>query len=90
MGMDNKVSASATSTDRHESKLRLICASYSEQHGVTLFDLKDDIKEIMALGKVSQAEAFCNRLSATSNNLADTLDAINRNADWPKAYQVTP
>ena len=89
--MDTKPAASsATSTERYESKLRLVCASYSDDHGVILFDLKDEIKEIMALGKASQAEAFCNRLLATSNDLSDTMDAINRSADWPKSYQVTP
>ena len=80
----------ASTTDRHESKLRLMCASYFEEDGVGLFDLKDCVKEIMALGKISQPEALCNRLSATSKMLANTMDAINRCADWPSFYIVTP
>ena len=84
--MDTKPAASsATSTEQYESKLCLLCASYSDAHGVMLFDLKDEIKEIMALGKASQAEAFCNCLLATSKNLTDTMDAANRSADWPKS-----
>ena len=90
MIMDPKTAASATTTnDRYEAKLRLICASFSEADGVSLFDLKDGVKGILALGKTSQAEALSNLLTASSETLADTMDAINRKADWPASYAVT-
>ena len=90
MIMDPKTAASATTTnDRYEAKLRLICASFSEADGVSLFDLKDGVKGILALGKTSQAEALSNLLTASSETIADTMDAINRKADWPASYAVT-
>ena len=81
---------SFSNTDRFEAKLRLICASYSTADGVGLFDLKDEIKRLMKLGRTAQGEAFCNHLAAMSDTHADSFDCINRMADWPKSYKTLP
>ena len=79
-----------TSTDRMEAKLRLICASYTPAEGVTLYNLRDSVKEVLAERKEHQAESLSNQLIATSNAMSCSMDAINRSASWPLAYAETP
>ena len=90
IGLGAKPATSATNTDRQQAKLRLLCASYCETTGVTLFDLRDEITDVLADRKENQAESISNQLAATSNGLALTMDAINRAANWPLAYADTP
>ena len=71
-----KTSAPA-STERQEAKLRLICASYCPTEGVTLYNLKDSIKEVLSERKEHQSKSWINQLFATSNAMAVNMDATN-------------
>ena len=80
----------ASNTDRQEAKLRLMCASFCPTAGVTLLDLRDTIAEVLAEKKEFQPESFSNQLTATSNMLSQSMDAVNRSSNWPQAYADTP
>ena len=90
IGLGTKPTATSTNTDRQQAKLRLLCASYCETNGVALFNLRDTITDVLIDKKDNQAESISNQLTATSNALALTMDAINRAANWPQAYSDTP
>lgn len=83
-------STQSSTNERIEAKLRLMCAGYSKGGGVLLFELNDSIRETLALDSKSRAEALGNFLDAESDALADTLDAINRQSDWPESYKAAP
>ena len=89
-GMGLKATTPTGNTDRQEAKLRLTCASYCPTDGVTLFDLRDSITEVLAEKKEYQPESLSNQLTATSNTLSLSMDAVNRAANWPQAYSDTP
>ena len=82
--------APASTTDRMEAKLRLICAGYTPTGGITLYDLRESIKDVLTERKEHQAESLSNQLIATSNSMSLSMDAINRSASWPLAYAETP
>jgi hypothetical protein len=82
--------ATQSSTERQEAKLRLMCPSYCPTKGVGLFDLKTAIKEVLSERKDHQPESLSNQLASTSNLLAQSMDAVNRSANWPTAYADTP
>ena len=84
------IATPASNTDRQEAKLRLICASFCPTVGVTLLDLRDTIAGVLAEKKEFQPELFSNQLTATSNMLSQTMDAVNRSSNWPQAYADTP
>jgi len=82
--------ATTSNTERQEAKLRLMCAGYCPTKGVHLFDLKDSIKEVLSERKDHQPESLSNQLASTSTLLAQSMDAVNRSANWPIAYADTP
>ena len=82
--------ATPSNTKRQEAKLRLMCAGYCPTKGVALFDLKDSIKEVLSKCKDHQPESLSNQLASTSNLLAQSMDAVNRSANWPTAYADAP
>jgi len=67
-----------------------MCAGYCPTKGVNLFDLKDSIKEVLSERKDHQPESLSNQLASTSTLLAQSMDAVNRSANWPIAYADTP
>ena len=64
-------------TERQEAKLRLIYASYCPTDGVTLYNLRDSIKEVLSERKEHQSESLSNQLFVTSNAISIAMDAIN-------------
>jgi len=55
-----------------------MCASFCPTDGVMLFDLRDTIAKVLEEKKEFQLESFSNQLTATSNLLAQYMDAVNR------------
>jgi len=82
--------ATPSNTKRQDAKLHLMCAGYCPTKGVALFDLKDSIKEVLSERKDHQPESLSNQLASTSTLLAQSMDAVNRSANWPIAYADTP
>jgi hypothetical protein len=73
--------------DRAESMLRLFTAGWTKEEGILLFDLKDSVSSTMRKRKDVRSGAFMNNLGATSDALANSLDAVNRMADFPMTYR---
>ena len=82
--------ATTSTNERQEAKLRLMCSGYCPTKGVILFDLKESIKEVLTERKENQPESLSNQLASTSTLLAQSMDAVNRSANWPIAYADTP
>jgi hypothetical protein len=82
--------ATNTTKDRDEAKLRLYTACYSEEEGISLLDVNDGIKTARTLDTTRQAESLCNQLQKRSDDLAESMDAINRCCDFPNNYGHTP
>ena len=76
---------------RLEAKLRLFTMGYDPAtNNITLFDINDDIKAALLLSSKNQAESFSNLIFARSQLLADDLDRVNCQSDWPESYTSTP
>ena len=90
--LDEKPS-SATSVgelNRIIAMLRLRTASWDgKTNTVGVFDIKDTMQGALALSQKQQPAAISNLFEATSNRLSDTLDFVNRSADWPVTYRST-
>ena len=70
--------------------LRLRTASWDgKTNTVGVFDIKDTMQGALALSQKQQPAAISNLFEATSNRLSDTLDFVNRSADWPVTYRST-
>ena len=57
---------------------------------MTLFNLGNNIKEMLSKQKEHQAESLSNQLLATNNVMSTTMNAINQAASWSSAYTTTP
>ena len=90
--LDEKPS-SATSVgelNRIIAMLRLRTASWDgKTNTVGVFDIKDTMQGALALSQKQQPAAISNLFEATLNRLSDTLDIVNRSADWPVTYRST-
>ena len=67
-----------------------MCTSFYPTAGVTILDLRDTIACVLAKKKEFQPESFSKQLTATSNMLTQSMDAVNRSSNWPQAYADTP
>ena len=80
----------STDDERIEAKARLLCAVLPRDDKVQLLEVTDEAKAALTTAKTSRGEATSNNLVATSNTLADSTDCVNRFADWPVNYRMTP